>query len=229
MPPGLILIVLSITNKHYTASGDIINLMNRKLTKSIIVTASLVSVIYPVWVWYGSANLVLDKIVLFDIFPLFGLIAFANMWLHIVGGALRSHIEPYFDFEKFILLSSNIVLVTIILHPVLAFTALALNGGGNIFDFVLNGNEYLIWIAIVALVIFLVYEVLKHFRSRSVFAKNWLLIKFISTLGFFLILIHSLGIGRDLQTGPLRIVWLFYGITASIATFYTYFLKRDLG
>ena len=106
--------------------------------------------------------------------------------------------------------------------------------GGNAFSYVSVGKEYLVWIAITAWIIFIGYDIAKRFRrllgeprkmiagGRNFFVRYWQTIKLVSTLGFFLILIHSLGIGRDLQGGTLQYVWIFYGTSAAIATFYTY-------
>lgn len=197
-------------------------MLNKKIVKYLIFIVGLLAVGYPISVWFNSANLVWDKIVLFDIFPVLGLIGFSLMWLHIVAGAFRKRLSNYFDFSTFIHISSTVVLLMLILHPAVFLLALAVNNWGSVFSYIGNEREYFIWIAIVAWVIFILYDVFKKFKTRKFFVKHWTLMRFISTLGFFLILVHSLGIGRDLQTGPLRSVWIFYGVTAGLATIYNY-------
>ena len=188
-------------------------------------TIAVVSVFYPLSVWFNSSLLKFGQFNLFDLFPAFGLLAFSVMWLHVVGGAFRVYLEKYINFERFVYWSSIVVLISLILHPGLLFLALYMSGGGSPYDFVPDGKEYLITIAIVAWVIFIGYDILKFFRKRGVLIKHWEVIKLISTLALFLGFFHSIGIGRDLQTNPLRSVWIFYGITATIATVYTYFIK----
>jgi len=199
--------------------------MSKSIGRIILFLLAAVAVLYPVWFWYHGASLSFQTIVFFDLFPLFGLIAFSTMWLHIIGGAFRSQLSKYIDFENFVFVSSLIVLVSLILHPLLLFVAIQTNGG-NVFDYVQSGNEYLIWLAVTAWIIFITYDILKMLKNKGIFAKRWELIKFISTLAFFLTLIHSLGIGRDLQSGTLRSVWIFYGVSAALATFYSYVWRK---
>lgn len=193
--------------------------------KKVIYFVIFAAVFYPIYFWYQGVNLVFSKIVLLDIFPALGLLAFSMMWLHIVGGALRPWIEKQIDFDSFVLWSSVVTLLAIVLHPILLLVALYLSGGGRVLDYVRPGQEYLIYIAVVALVVFVTYDILKLNKHRKRIAKHWTAIKFVSTLGFFLVLIHSLGVGRDLQTGNLRTLWYFYGVTASLATVKNYIIN----
>jgi hypothetical protein len=50
----------------------------------------------------------------------------------------------------------------------------------------------------------------------------------ISTIGFILTFFHSLEVGHELQSGILRNIWIFYGTTGIMATFYTYGIKKYL-
>ena len=193
--------------------------------KFLIYVTAFLAVVYPLFVWYGraGADLMLDETLLLNLFPAFGLLAFTIMWLHVVGGALRPWLEKYIDFPKFVSKSSIAVLVLIILHPLTLFTGVGIR---NIFlIFKLYDPKY-IWLAIIAWFILVGYDVSKKFKNRQFFAKHWDTVKLISTVGFFFVFFHSLGVGSDLQTGPLRAVWIFYGVTAAIAAVYTYGIKR---
>ncbi|OGY56963.1 MAG: hypothetical protein A2Y84_00740 [Candidatus Colwellbacteria bacterium RBG_13_48_8] len=194
--------------------------------KYLILTLAYLSVLYPLWVWYQGASLVPDRTIIFEIFPALGLLAFVIMWLHIVGGALRGWLGQYIDFDKFVASSSALVLVLLILHPALLLLGIGKpSQWGLVFRF---NDARLIWIAIVAWLIFIAYDLAKRHKAREFFIKHWGIIKLVSTLGFFLILAHSLGLGRDLQEGPLRVIWMIYGITAALAAIYTYGVKRIL-
>lgn len=204
---------------------------SRKLIRSVISLGALTAVLFPIFTWFTNADLSLGKGILFEIFPVLGLIAFSTMWLHIVGGPFRETLERYFDYKKFMTISSIIVLICIILHPLLIYVGFWLIGvKGSGFTYAPDDKQYLIWFAITAWIIFVGYDILKKFKNTDFFVRHWQIVKFIATLGFFLILFHSLGLGRNLQAGTLRYVWIFYGITASIAAIYTYgiqpFLKR---
>ena len=180
---------------------------------------------YPLYVWYGRVDLVFGNTLLLNLFPVFGLLAISTMWLHIVGGALRPWLEKYIDFQRFVSKSSVIVLFLIILHPLLLFTGIGFQNAGSVLG--LYDSKY-IRLAIIAWFILVGYDVAKRFKNRQFFVKHWETVKLISTIGFFLALSHSLGLGSDLQAGPLRSVWIFYGVSAAIAAVYTYGVRRFL-
>jgi hypothetical protein len=184
-----------------------------------------VAVLYPVFVWYSGTQGSLNTPSPAEIFPVFGLIAFSTMWLHVVGGALKSPLEKYFDFEKFVHWSSYIVLLSLILHPLLFFIAIGFRNLGFLWSF---SASKLIWLAIAGWLLLITYDLGKIFKKRQFFIRHWETIKIISTIGFFLIFFHSLGLGSDLQTSPLRILWIFYGVSAAIAAVYTYVVRRLL-
>jgi len=193
--------------------------------KYLVFALAYIAVLYPLFVWYGRVDLIFDENFPLALFPALGLAAFSIMWLHVVGGALKERIKKYLDFQRFINHSSVAVLFLIFLHPFLLLTAIGFKNIGVLFQF--NEPKY-IWIAIVAWFVLVGYDVLKRFKSRNFFAKHWEAVKLISTLGFFLALFHSFGIGSDLQAGPLRYVWIFYGVTAAIAATYTYGIRKFL-
>lgn len=193
--------------------------------KYLISALAYLALLYPLYVWYGRVDLVFDEALPLNLFPAFGLMAFVIMWLHVVGGALQGWLEKYFNFEKFATNSSIIVLLLLILHPLLLFIGIGFDRLGDIFFY---GRPIYIWLGIVAWFVLVGYDVVKRFKKRDFFVKHWNTVKLISTLGFFLTLFHSLGLGSDLQAGPLRYVWIFYGATAAIAAIYTYGIKRFL-
>ena len=199
--------------------------MGKKLIKYLIYAVAVISVVYPVIVWYGRVDLVFGNTLLLNLFPVFGLLAISTMWLHIVGGALRPWLEKYIDFQRFVSKSSVIVLFLIILHPLLLFTGIGFQNAGSVLG--LYDSKY-IRLAIIAWFILVGYDVAKRFKNRQFFVKHWETVKLISTIGFFLALSHSLGLGSDLQAGPLRSVWIFYGVSAAIAAVYTYGVRRFL-
>ncbi len=199
--------------------------MRKRLIRYLIFGVAFLAVLYPVWVWYGRAQLNLNTTRIFDIFPVLGLLAFVIMWLHIVGGALRPWLERYIDFGRFVTSSSVLVLILLILHPLLLLIGLGPSRWGKFFS---STPALFIWLAVIGWVILVGYDLAKRFKQREFFVRHWEVVKFISTIGFFLVLFHSLGLGSDLQTGPLRAVWIFYGISAAVAAIYTYGLRRFL-
>lgn len=199
--------------------------MDRNVIQFAVAVIAFLAVIYPLSVWYGRVGLVFDENLPLLLFPALGLAAFSIMWLHVVGGALREWLSKFIDFQKFVDSSSVAVLFLIILHPILLLYAVGLRSAGSIFQF--NEAKY-IWLAIIAWPILVGYDILKKFRDRAFFSKHWEKVKLVATIGFFLTLFHSLGVGSDLQSGPLRVVWIFYGISAAVAASYTYGIKKFL-
>lgn len=200
-------------------------LSRNRLPKLAVWLLAGLAVFYPLYVWFSNADLTMDKGVWLELFPALGLLAFSTMWLHIVGGAMREKLNKYIDFQQFVAVSSLVVLSSIILHPLILTIGLQVNGGGSVYDYITDGRNYLIWLAVTAWFIFVGYDILKLFKTQAIVARHWQVIKFVATLGFFLTLVHSLGIGGDLQSGSLKMVWWFYGLTAGIATIYSYILK----
>jgi len=199
--------------------------MDRRRVGYFISALAYLAVFYPIFVWYERVDLVFDETLLLNLSPVLGLAAFSIMWLHVVGGALRGWLEKYFNFERLATNSSIAVLFLIILHPLLFFIGIGLDRIGDTFIYY---EPIYIWLAIIGWFVLVGYDVAKRFKNRDFFARHWNSVKFISTLGFFLVFFHSLGLGSDLQAGPLRYVWIFYGITAAAATIYTYGIKKFL-
>ena len=195
--------------------------------KYLISFGAFLAVFYPLFVWYGrvGGSLSLDATLALNVFPAFGLLAFAVMWLHVVGGAMRDALEKHFNFQKFVDLSSIVVLVSLLFHPLLLVAGIGVRNFGLVFDY--NDPKY-IWLAIFAWFILVGYDVLKRFKKRDFFMRHWETIKLISTIGFFLTFFHSIGVGTDLATGALRYVWFFYGVSAGVAAIYTYGVKKFL-
>ena len=179
------------------------------------------AVLYPLSVWFKNSNLTLSTISPVTIFPAFGLIAFTLLWLHSMSGVFETQIRKHLDFDKFVHRTSIIILVSIILHPLLLIAY---------FDFNIKNlsaaiDKY-IRLGIIGWILLITYDIGKALRKYKFFSKNWNNILIISTIGFLLTFFHSLYLGSDLQSGPLRIIWIFYGVTAILATIYTYGIKR---
>lgn len=194
--------------------------MNKAAIRYLIILVSYLAVLYPLWV--RLKDLEWNSGLYFNLFPIFGLLAFCIMWLHVVGGALRTWLEKYIDFELFVHRTSMLVLICLILHPLLLFIAV-----GGVAP-VIAGNSPYIWLGIIGWFLLITYDIGKIFRERKFFMRNWHWVLIISTIGFILIFFHSLELGGDLQSGPLRNIWILYGVTAMAAAIYNYGVKRFL-
>jgi len=196
--------------------------MKRKLIRLSVLTFAYLAVLYPLWFRYKNISWSFDiDSILYNLFPGFGLAAFAILWLHAISGVFEPWLRKYFDFDKYVRTTSLIVFFCLILHPLLLLIILG-------FDFseLLAGGRYIMF-GIVGWILLITYDVGKLLsRKYDFFVRNWHNILLISTIGFLLIFFHSINLGTDLQTGHLRNVWIFYGVTAFLATIHTYIIKK---
>lgn len=149
----------------------------------------------------------------YQLFPLFGLLAFGLMWTHYITDAIRKYhkqskevLTGYFD------MTSAAVLVLILAHPGLLVWQLQRDGNGlppgsykayvgqALYGFVLMG--------VVALIAFLAYE-FRNFFKKPLLKRS---IQYASDIAMLLILIHGFRLGTVVD-GWFGIIWLFYGVS----------------
>ncbi len=189
--------------------------MNKTFVRVALLLLAILAVGYPLSVWYQGATLALDLNVLRELFPAFGLLAVTIMYLHIIGRPFKTSLEPYVSFDRFERISSYLVLVSIILHPLLRTVFLLIQGISLI-----PPPAYVLPITLGALgfLMLVTYDLGKLFVRSPFIERHWNKIDVISTLGFYVVWTHALLLGSDLQIGPLRTLWLVYGLTAASAS-----------
>ncbi len=162
----------------------------------------------------------------YQIFPIFGLLAFSLMWSHYMAAALRM----YFKLDRAVLktyfeVTSLAVLAAIITHPGLLAWQLWRDGSGlppgSELHYVAADKSIWIVFAMVSLFIFLAYEFRRQFGQKP----WWKFVQYASDIAIFLILLHALNLGTQLQSGWFRAVWYFYGVTLLGAIVYIYSQK----
>jgi len=158
-----------------------------------------------------------------DLFPIFGIIAFFLLWIHSMCGVFEEWLRPRMNFDAFIHWTSLVILVSIILHPLLLLILIKFD-----LQTLLSASPLPISLGLVGFLLLITYDIGKALRHRAFFARHWNKILIISTVGFILTFFHSLVLGSHLQTGWQRKLWIFFGITAILATIYTYGIKRFL-
>jgi len=197
--------------------------MNKPFIKYCILVFAYLVVLYPIWVNVGNLAWSFNSTIVFNLFPLFGLVAFTLLWLHVISGVFEQWLRKYIEFDFYMELISKLIFFTIILHPLL----LLINAGFKFGPIFLYGKYY-IWLGIIGWLFLITYDIGKALKNQDFFVRNWNKIRLISTVGFLLIFFHSLGVGDDLQVGALRVVWIFYGTTGILATIYIHGIKRFL-
>ncbi|HEY4528543.1 MAG TPA: hypothetical protein VJJ48_01815 [Candidatus Paceibacterota bacterium] len=190
------------------------------MLKNTIILVSALAVLLPIGIHirdvsWGETPLLLAT------FPIFGLLAFTLLWLHSMSGVFEESLRKMFNFDAFVHWSSLVILVSILLHPLLLLASI------NFDLLIIFGSHPLpIWLGAIGLTLLLTYDIGKLLKRHEFFQRHWQDILTISTIGFLLIFFHSLQLGSDLQGGFLRKLWVFYGVTAILATIYTYGIKR---
>lgn len=183
---------------------------------------ALVVVGYPLVVWYGRFDFALDRLLLRQVFPALGLIAVSTMYLHIIGRPFARRLSVYVPFAAFMRISSYVVLVTMLLHPLLRTAYFLLEGLPLIPP---PAYQLPLGLGALGLLLLLTYDVGRWYSRSDFVRRHWNLIDVLSTLGFYVAWVHALMLGGDLQEGPLRGVWIFYGVTAVFASCYTVYQK----
>lgn len=200
--------------------------MKARQLQTVAWTVSLIAVVLAFGAWGQGNNWQLAGLSTYQLFPLFGLLAFSLMWGHYVAAALRL----YFNLDRAVLktyfeTTSLAVLAAILLHPGLLAYQLWRDGlglpPGSELRYVSSDTSVYVLIAMISLLIFLAFELRRKFDQKS----WWKYIQYGSDVAILLIVLHSFKLGSQLQTGWFRVVWYFYFATLVASLGYIYFYK----
>jgi hypothetical protein len=159
----------------------------------------------------------------YQLFPLFGLLAFSIMWAHYMASVARQHsavdkkaLAYYFEATSFM------VLVLILAHPGLLSWQLWRDGfglpPGSDLNYVVPSARWAILFAFTGLSIFLIYEFRRFYQKRP----WWKYVQYASDAAMVLIYFHALKLGGTLMSGWYRGVWYVYGISLLAAFVFVY-------
>ncbi len=196
--------------------------MNKVRNQFLLYLFASIAVVYPAIIQIKNSVWALDSTLTLNLFPLFGLIAFSLLWLHAISGVFEPWLRKQINFDNFVNRTSTLILICLTLHPLLLLVNFEFNLNSILFSYEIK----YIRLAIAGWVLLIIYDVSKPFKNRAFFSRNWNKILIISTIGFLMTFFHSLALGSDLQSGMLRAVWIFYGATTILSTFYTYGIRR---
>lgn len=183
-------------------------------------------VISSLTVWMGNREPGQEVLTIYDIFPLFGLMAFGLMWTHFVMGALRRYGNvPAVKDSIYKTASFGIVLGLLILHPGLLWLGLYLDGlGPPPFSYINAYSTQLLAVGLgsIGLTIFLAFELHRWFKNRT----WWKYVEWAQIVGMAAIFYHAIELGGELQMDWFMAVWWFYGITLALSILYSYLIYR---
>lgn len=196
--------------------------MRQKIIKIFIITFSTLVVLFPLWVRGQALQWAFDSTLPANIFPMFGLAGYGLLWLHVVGPAFEPWLSRFVNFNRFLKETSPIILVLMLLHPIILLIIMNFSINALLISYPVE----FILLGFIGLVLLLTFDVAKVFKKYDIVARNRNKVLVTSTLGFILIFFHSIGIGGDLQSGLLRAVWIFYGVSAILSAIYVYGIRR---
>ncbi|MBM3206117.1 MAG: hypothetical protein FJZ43_00640 [Candidatus Staskawiczbacteria bacterium] len=201
--------------------------MQYHITKANIITTLITlfaatAVLYPLSVRFQATQWAFDSHLPMMLFPFFGLLAASLLWLHSLMGAFENWLRKYIPFDITVNVTALIILISLILHPLLLLIGMQFSMK-NIY---LYYGTIPVTLGIISWLLLISYDVVKALKRKfQFFSKHWNAVLIISNIGFLLSFFHALKIGSTLQSGPTRVVWIFYGITAFLCIAYTYAVK----
>ncbi len=200
--------------------------IKQKSIPLLVILITFLAVGYPVWYVAMNTTWAFDHTLLDNLYPFFGLIAMSLLWVHSIIGSIEPWLRKYIDFDWFVNITATVILISIILHPLLLFIEFNFN---LVQIFPLPELEYLL-IGLIAWLLLIIYDVGKLLKKLhfSFFARHWNAILIISNIGFLLAFFHALALKDDLQSEPLRTLWIFFGVTAFLSITYTYVIRPFL-
>lgn len=186
-------------------------------------------VLLPLYVWGARLDWNLESISLLTVFPLLGLVAFSIMWWHFLLGFVKD-LNPSFEKIRSLHKTSSVfVLLLIILHPMLLSAHSAANNlpgpPGAYYNYVSSSNAILITYGLLALTIFLLYDLARWLKTKPWVENNWLIVDAIDDVAFIAVFVHSIVLGQHVQSGWFKYLWIFYGVSALIFISYKHYRR----
>ncbi len=183
------------------------------LTGVIVVLVVLVA-------WVQGRDALAGNLTIFEIFPVFGLLAFVLMWTHFTLGSVQRLMgieqKAHSAYWK---ASSGLVLFLLIAHPVLVNFGLFRDGLGlpPASYQTAYGSEWLfVLLGSAALTVFLAFEFHRWFSDRS----WWRYVDGVQVFAMAAIFVHALMLGQELTISWFRVVWWLLGISLIASVVY---------
>lgn len=162
-----------------------------------------------------------ESLSIYDVFPLFGLLAFGLMWTHYVNGAFRRMWKvkkP--EKDAYWAVSTGMVLALIILHPLLLNYGLVRDGLGlppASYTAAYPGKAVFLLLGTLSLLVFLAFELRRWYKNAS----WWKYVDYAQLAGMVAIFVHALVLGRELSVTWYLVLWWLYGISFIAAVVYS--------
>lgn len=181
--------------------------MSSKMIKNIVIISTIAAYLIPFLAWAGLNNWKLGNTTPLMFFPLLGLWAFSQMWLHYAVAPIKRRHPDALDYKMWYHHTSVVVLVLILLHPaILAFETISI--GLTPFDYVSSDEYFFLAIAYFAFGCFILYEFAERLTNSKFWQKHFNQIVVLNFIAMFAIFIHSFWLGRTVDGTWLKYVWM---------------------
>jgi hypothetical protein len=198
----------------------------RKLATILQWTVGAVIFCMFVYVW---ATTRLSKgfsgVTLYDIFALYGLLAFGLMWTHYINGTTRRLLGLVSRSTSYDMITKIAVLIFLLSHVGLLSLGLWRDGFGLPPLSYLSAYSYAavaIVLGSISLIIFLVYELHRWYSKKT----WWRYVDVLQLGAMSAIFYHALVLGREVSTEWFNAVWWALGVTFVLSAVYNYRYDR---
>jgi hypothetical protein len=175
--------------------------------------------------WSQANNWQYAHLSLYQLFPIFGVLAFSIMWSQYMIEAAKNFLGYASAIPKYFRITSFMVLIAILMHPGLLIAQLFKDGyglpPGSYKSYVGPSQEWIVLLGTVSLLAFLAFELKRFFGDKT----WWKYIIALNDLAMIAIFYHGLRLGHTIQNNWFQAVWYMYGITLLGALAYKYYLK----
>jgi hypothetical protein len=154
----------------------------------------------------------------YDVFPLFGLLAFSLIWsMYMVGFFRRRLNADGVGLSVYYKSLGYVVLAAIALHPGLLWWQLWRDGFGlppksYLEHYVAPTLKWAVILGTLGWLVFLVYELRHRLSARS----WWKYMEIAADAAMVALFIHALRLGGEMNIDWFRMVWYFYGATLAL-------------
>ena len=144
---------------------------------------------------------------LYQFFPILGVLAWTTMWVQYVAASTD---------KRFVKWTGVLVLLLIMMHPGIFLVQRFLDTGllppESYVTYVGPLREWAIVLAIAALVVFLLYDILKRFRRKLIAHGVWAYFGLLQMVAMVAIFIHGLTLGTSMNSHFFVFWWILLGI-----------------
>lgn len=208
-----------------SGTTTVLHWLHMKKSLSLLYLVQALFIVPSILYWLDGIGWDVSRLSYLTVFPVLGLVAFTLMWGHIMVAYFRHKYPDMFDYAAYYRQSSHAVLILIILHPLL----LVLHQASNdltVFDYAAPAMRVFIVFGSLAFLGFMIYEVVNRLKEKPAIKRNWQYVVAMNRVAFILVYIHGLMLGQHLASGPMRLLWLFFGLTT--AAYYIWAYRREI-